>query len=200
MKNLLTLLFAAVAAAVLVAICCPKEQTNVEPQPIEAPARIVVHINESDDPVNVYVDEIPLSNGWQCFIQDTCRRFGVPYELMLGVLEIESGFDFEADSGWAYGICQIGYINEDWLAEEGIDIYSNMGNIEAGCMILSDYLSRYTEDQALMAYNQGEYGASEDWDSGIYQSEYSRAVQEAAEKWRVTINESNRIRQERKGS
>lgn len=189
MKNLLTLLFAAVAAAALVAICCPKEQTNVEPQPIEAPARIVVHINESDDPVNVYSDEIPLSNGWQCWTQDLCRRYGIDYALMLGLMETESSFRLDADSGWAYGLCQIGYINAEWLAEQGIDIYTTSGNIEASCVILSDYLSRYTTEQALMAYNQGEYGASEDWDAGIYQSKYSEAVMAAAEKWRNVIND-----------
>lgn len=189
MKNLLTLLFAAVAAAALVAICTPKEQTNVEPQPIEAPARIVVHINESDDPVNVYSDEIPLSNGWQCWTQDLCRRYGIDYALMLGLMETESSFRLDADSGWAYGLCQIGYINADWLAEQGIDIYTTSGNVEAACVILSDYLERYTTEQALMAYNQGEYGASEDWDAGIYQSKYSEAVMAAAEKWRNVIND-----------
>lgn len=189
MKNLLTLLFAAVAAAALVAICTPKEQKTVTPQPIEAPARIVVHINESDDPVNVYSDEIPLSNGWQCWTQDLCRRYGIDYALMLGLMETESSFRLDADSGWAYGLCQIGYINADWLAEQGIDIYTTSGNVEAACVILSDYLSRYTTEQALMAYNQGEYGASEDWDAGIFQSKYSEAVMAAAEKWRNVIND-----------
>lgn len=158
-----------------------------------SPARITVRLNEAEvrqnEVANVYSDEVPLSAGWQAYTQDTCRRYGVDYSLMLGLMETESSFRFDADSGWAVGICQIGYINEEWLATEGIDIYSKMGNIEAGCYILGDYLSRYTEDQALMAYNMGEYGASEDWDSGIYQSDYSRAVQEAAEKWRSVLND-----------
>ena len=189
MKNLLTLLFAAVAAAVLVALCCPKEQTMVVPQEIASPARIVVRIPENNEPVNVYCDEIPLSNGWQCWTQDLCRRYGIDYALMLGLMETESSFRLDADSGWAYGLCQIGYINEEWLAAEGVDIYTTAGNIEAACIILSDYLSRYTTEQALMAYNQGEYGASEDWDAGIYQSKYSDAVMAAAEKWRNVIND-----------
>lgn len=173
-------------AAAMLAVCIwiPKNaETKVNPAEMTAPARIVVQIPQHNEPVNVYSEEIPLTPGWQAYTQDTCRRYGVDYSLMLGLMETESSFRFDADSGWAVGICQIGYINEEWLAEQGIDIYSKMGNIEAGCIILSDYLSRYTTDQALMAYNQGEYGASEDWDSGIYQSEYSRTVQEAAQKW-----------------
>lgn len=158
-----------------------------------SPARITVRLNEAEvrqnEVANVYSDEVPLSAGWQAYTQDTCRRYGIDYALMLGLMETESSFRLGADSGWAYGVCQIGYINADWLADEGVDIFTTSGNIEAACIILSDYLSRYTVDQALMAYNQGEYGASEDWDSGIYQSEYSRAVQEAAEKWRSVLND-----------
>jgi soluble lytic murein transglycosylase-like protein len=160
------------------------------PASIEAPTPdpITVRITEQNEPVNVYSEEIPLTPGWQAYTQDTCRRYGIDYALMLGLMETESSFRFDADSGWAYGICQIGYINEDVLATEGIDIYSRIGNIEAGCYILAGYLERYTESQALMAYNMGEYGASELWEQGIYESEYSRSVQEAAQKWRMIIN------------
>lgn len=188
--KLFKLLFTLVAALTVLAYLmqlAPKE-TKVLPKEIASPARITVRIPEEDKPVNIYSDEVPLSNGWQCWTQDLCRRYGIDYALMLGLMETESSFRLGADSGWAYGVCQIGYINADWLADEGIDIFTTSGNIEAACVILGDYLSRYTTEQALMAYNQGEYGASEDWDSGIYQSDYSRAVQDAAEKWRNIIN------------
>ena len=182
------------AAAILAGcmwVAVPKETTTevkANPAEMTAPARVVVHM-EHNDPVNVYSDEIPLSQGWQAYTQDTCRRYGVDYSLMLGLMETESSFRFDADSGWAVGICQIGYINEEWLAEEGIDIYSKMGNIEAGCMILSDYLNRYTENQALMAYNMGEYGAAELWEDGVYSSQYSEAVLQRANYWNQIIKE-----------
>lgn len=181
------LTFSAIIIAAIIMISLDREQQQIVEPPLDAP--IEVHITEADLPINVYSDAVPLSDGWQCFTQDTCRRFGVPYELMLGLMETESSFNFEADSGWAYGITQIGYINADWLAAEGIDIYKPTGNIEAGCMILGGYLERYTTEQALMAYNQGEYGASEDWDAGIYSTKYSRSVMEAAEKWEEIIND-----------
>lgn len=188
--KLFKLLFTVVAALTALAYLmqlAPRE-TKVLPKEIASPARITVRIPEHNEPVNIYSEEVPLSNGWQCWTQDLCRRYGIDYALMLGLMETESSFRLGADSGWAFGVCQIGYINADWLADEGVDIFTTSGNIEAACIILSDYLSRYTTDQALMAYNQGEYGASEDWDSGIYQSDYSRAVMEAAEKWRNIIN------------
>lgn len=189
--KLIKLLFVLVATIIFACylwLLRPAE-TKVLPQEISSPSRIVVHIPEHNEPANVYSDEIPLSNGWQAYTQDTCRRYGIDYCLMLGLMETESSFRFDADSGWAYGICQIGFINEDWLAEQGLDIYSKMDNIEAACVILSDYLERYTTEQALMAYNEGEYGASESWDAGIYQSKYSNAVMAAAEKWRNIIND-----------
>lgn len=189
MRRFISILFlAAIALSTWAAI--PKQE-RVIPQELASPARIVVHM-EHDKPVNVYSEEIPLTPGWQAYTQDTCRRYGIDYALMLGLMETESSFRFDADSGWAYGICQIGYINEGWLAEEGIDIYSKMGNIEAGCLILSDYLTRYTKDQALMAYNMGEYGAAEEWEAGVFSSEYSEAVLQRATKWNQIIKEAQK--------
>lgn len=189
--KLFKLLFTVVAALTALAYLmqlAPRE-TKVLPKEIASPARITVRIPEHNEPVNIYSEEVPLSNGWQCWTQDLCRRYNIDYPLMLGLMETESSFRLGADSGWAFGVCQIGYINADWLADEGVDIFTTSGNIEAACIILSDYLSRYTTDQALMAYNQGEYGASEDWDEGIYQSDYSRSVLEAAQKWRSVLND-----------
>lgn len=184
------LTISALVVAGIIMISLDREQRQIVEPPLDAP--IEVHITEADKKVekNVYSDAVPLSDGWQCFIQDTCRRFHVPYELMLGVLETESDFDFEADSGWAYGIAQIGYINADWLADKGIDIYTPTGNITAGCMILGEYLEQYDTPLALMCYNCGEYGAQDLWEENITETEYSRSVMEAAEKWEVIINES----------
>ena len=104
-------------------------------------------------------------------------------------MEVESSFRTDADSGWAYGLCQIGWINQDWLMDEGIDIMTTQGNIEGGCYILSDLLSRHNMPEALMAYNMGEYGAQELWDQGIHESVYSREVLDAAARWEKVLYE-----------
>lgn len=136
---------------------------------------------------NVYTDKVPMSDGYQCAMQDACRLYDVPYSLALGMAEIESHFDFEADSGLAWGIMQINPINYDWLLEEGIDATTYTGNIEAGVYMIGQLLEKYDVHKALMAYNCGEYGASRLWDEGYHSSQYSRDVVAAAERWEEVI-------------
>ena len=130
-----------------------------------------------------YCDAVPLTVGEQLHAQEMCKKYDVPYPLLLGLIETESSFQDDADSGWAYGYCQIGYINEEWLANEHIDIYKPYDNIEAGCLILGDLLKEYDTDRALMAYNMGEAGAEELWLEGFLESEYSKSVRDAADRW-----------------
>lgn len=131
-----------------------------------------------------YSEAVPLSEGLQYFTQDCCKRYGVSYPLVLGIMEVESTWDPEADSGWAYGLMQIGYINADWLSEQGMDIYTVPGNVEAGIYMIGDLLERYGDPHlALMAYNCGEAGAAELWDEGIATSRYSCDVIAAAGRW-----------------
>lgn len=152
---------------------------------VKAPARV-----EAADTVRrcdngyIYSDDIPLSDGWQCWMQQCCYKYDVPYALALGMAETESSFQWEADSGWAYGLMQIGYINHDWLTERGMDPMTKQGNIEAGVYMIGDLLTRYGDPhKALMAYNCGESGAAELWATGETESDYSRAVLTAAERW-----------------
>ena len=120
-------------------------------------------------------------------MQECCERYGVPYTLALGVAETESSFDFEAYSGYAYGLMQISPINYEWLREIGIDPETKQGNIEAGVYMLGQLLKSYDVDRALMAYNCGETYAEELWDAGKLCSDYSMAVQAAAMRWADTL-------------
>lgn len=193
MRNVFILTCALLIAVSVILIAGQQPQTQetmVTPVELTAPAPIRIHIPEEPDMDGiVYSDEIPLSYGLQLHAQLVCREYGVPYGLMLGLMETESSFREDADSGWAFGLCQIGYINEDWLAEQGLDIRRPVDNIEAAGLILGDYLNRYDVPQALMAYNCGEYGAQELWADGINETEYSRSVMAAAEKWEETIHD-----------
>ena len=138
----------------------------------------------------IYIEEIPLVASTQDYIQDACKKYNIPYCLMLGLIETESSFDTTADSGWAYGLCQIGYINYEDLESKGMDPNTVFGNIEAGCYILSDLLTRYKDPhKALMAYNEGEYGAQESWDEGYTYSNYSVNVLYNANKWNNYISQ-----------
>ena len=169
----------------------PPEEAAVEvisrTEAVTAPAPMV--IQEQSETVRrcengyIYSDEIPLSDGWQCWMQECCERYGVPYTLALGVAETESSWDFDADSGYAHGLMQISPINYDWLREIGIDPETKQGNIEAGVYMLGQLLISYDVDRALMAYNCGETYAAELWAEGQTASEYSRNVRAAAERW-----------------
>lgn len=138
----------------------------------------------------IFIEDIPLIAPTQDHIQDMCEKYKVPYALMLGLIQTESSFDTKADSGWAYGLCQIGYINYEDLESRGIDPNTVFGNIEAGCYILSDLMSRYDDiHMVLMAYNEGEYGAMEKWEEGQTYSTYSVDVINNANKWSNYISQ-----------
>lgn len=130
-----------------------------------------------------YCDAVPLDVGMQLHCQEMCKKYNVPYPLLLGLIEAESSFQEDADSGWAYGLAQIGYIMEDTFAEQHLDIFDPYDNIECACIILGDYLSRYKPNLALMAYNMGESGAKELWDESIYETDYTRKVLQYRDKW-----------------
>ena len=183
--GLLALNFAPVACA------APPKVTErdypVEPVSISAPAperAVQTVIGKS----YIYSDEIPMSYGQQLAMQMACEDYGVPYALALGIAETESGFDFDAWSGWAYGLMQISPVNYGWLRAEGIEPEDRIGNIKAGCRIIGELLERYDAHKALMAYNMGEYGAAELWAQGVTESEYSRKVVEAMAKWEEVLN------------
>jgi len=171
----------------------PIETYQTESDPVEiASPRVVVHLPYHDDvriteSGTIYCDAVPLTLGQQLHTQEMCKKYDLDYPLMLGLMEVESSFDETADSGWAYGLCQIGYINELEMASNGLDIYRTADNIEAGCLILSDLMSRHSLTESLMAYNMGEYGAEEYWLEDIHENEYSKAVLEAAHKWEIRL-------------
>ena len=119
------------------------------------------------------------------FMQDCCADYSVPYALALAVAEVETDFDpYAVSSTGDHGLMQINRINHEWLTEVGLDPLTQKGNIEAGIYILADNLEAYgSVERALMAYNCGDAGAQRLWDAGTYETEYSRKVMAAYERW-----------------
>lgn len=126
-----------------------------------------------------------LAYDLQELMQDTCDRYGAPYALALAIAEVETHFDPDAvSSGGDVGLMQINPCNHEWLLEQGMDVHTYAGNIEAGIYIISGYLNTYdTLDMALMAYNCGPSGAKKLQESGVYQTDYTRKVIAAMECW-----------------
>jgi len=137
-------------------------------------------------------DDVPLSFDLQDLLHNAAEESGIPYELALAVVERETDFrNIIGDDG-----CSIGYMqiqvrwHRDRMDRLGVsDLSDPYGNFRVGCDYLAELLSRFGDDtkngthKALMAYNMGPSGASQFWARGVYESEYSRAVLAAAERW-----------------
>lgn len=151
-------------------------------------------LQESNNKLGLFVDDtevcaaepayydIPLSKELQLYTYTRCVDYGIAdhYELVLAIMWQESNFtpDIISETN-DYGIMQINFYNHEWVRDTlgTTDFLDVNQNIDAGTYIISKLLLKYEDEhKALMAYNLGERGASLNWESGIYTSEYSRGV------------------------
>lgn len=96
---------------------------------------------------------------------DIADVYGIDEYILFAIMYRESRFTHDAihyntNGSIDYGICQINSINLEWLQEEGLDIHTEIGNIEASARILSMYINEYgcTEQEAIAAYGAGYSG------------------------------------------
>lgn len=117
----------------------------------------------------LYWEAVPLDQECRDTLQEACSAHGVPVCDVLGLIEVESGFDPNADNGLCYGYTGLNrnYYPPDLTPAE---------NIRAGVSHLAGQIERYGGDiqAALRGYNKG-------WDDG--DRRYARAVLAASEKW-----------------
>lgn len=126
----------------------PSAEPSVAPTPSPTPEAVLWR----DD---IVTDGNLLDYDLQVTMQACCEEYGVPYALALAVADVESRFDPDAASSTNdYGLMQINQVNHGWLLEQGIDPMTPAGNIEAGVLFLSDYLTAYGDPElAVMAYD-----------------------------------------------
>ncbi len=139
-------------------------------------------------------DKIPLSPELQTFARIQSELNGVPYVLVLAVMEQESRFDLEADGGDSFGLMQI---NECHGARE--IIIEPHENIKIGTWLLG-YLYREYRDwnKVLVAYNCGQQGAYEYYfRHGSISSPYSREVMLRSERFSKMLGEPSVLRPRR---
>jgi hypothetical protein len=134
----------------------------------------------------------PLDDDTQQMILDKAEYFNIDFAFTMAVINKESSFNPNADSGSSVGLMQINRINHGWLSKEVgfTDFFDPEQNVTAGLYMLRDLFEKY-EDPALvlMAYNMGETGAKRMWDKGIYTSDYAEAVLQQAEIYNGEIQE-----------
>ena len=117
-----------------------------------------------------YRDDIPLSYTLQDVLRTACEANGVPYEIGVGLIDVESDFNSKAVSpSGCYGLCQL---NPKYFPS-GL---SDEDNIRTGMAYLGEKLERYDGDldAALTAYNAG-------YDTG--RRAYAAKVKTAADYW-----------------
>lgn len=151
--------------------------TLAEEEPEESVQLVVCHLRVEVKPLDKYRD-IPLSHELQDVTLAACEEYGVLPDVLFAVMEVESGYQLDAQNGECYGLMQIHSINLPWLSEQigTTDLSDPAQNIEAGAYILGGYLKRYSLTDSLMAYNLGEGGAKAQWTQGIHETAYTRKV------------------------
>lgn len=139
-----------------------------------------------DEPT-VYLD-IPLSEELQEFTKNQCEYMGVPYDIAIAVMDVESGFQTDVISQTNdYGLLQINKINHNEMNKLfGItDMLDAENNIVAGVYMLSLLYNKYEHDNlVLIAYNMGESKMKSLINSGVTKTEYSMEVIKKANEYR----------------
>ncbi len=137
--------------------------------------------------------DVPLDDEVQEYIFNLSTSYGIDFDLIMALIELESSFSTDVVSETNdYGLMQINKINHAWLKEKiGVKDFTNpYDNVRAGLYILRGLFDRYGDNphQVLMAYNMGENGAKKLWNKGVYQTPYSINI----------INKANNFRKEHK--
>lgn len=119
----------------------------------------------------------------QQFIYIICNQNGVDYALVLAMIEVESGYKWDADSTeGSKGYMQVNVKwHKDRMDRLNVDNVQNpYFNIMVGVDYLAELQGRFdTEAEVLTAYNYGVTGAYKYvWNKGLTETEYSRTVQQ----------------------
>lgn len=118
----------------------------------------------------------------QVYTYCVCKRYGVRYDLVVALIEKESGYKFDevGDDGHSIGYMQI---YEEWHKDRMerlnvTDLRNPYQNVLVGIDYLSELIERYgTIQDALAAYNYGEQGAKQHlWKKGIYVYDYNQTI------------------------
>lgn len=178
-------------------IIVPQETATTETvEEIAYPFNLMSHDWGADDVAGWKPYQIPAeyekAGGYlpECMQQFTyiiCQQNGVDYALVLAIIEVESGYKWDAYSKeGSQGYMQVNVKwHEDRMERLNVD---NVENPYFNIMVAVDYLAELqgrfdTEAEMLTAYNYGVSGAYKHvWNKGLTETEYSKAVQQAKQR------------------
>lgn len=118
----------------------------------------------------------------QVYTYCVCKQYGVRYDLVVALIEKESGYKFDkvGDDGHSIGYMQIyEECHRDRMERLNVtDLTNPYQNVLVGIDYLLELIERYgTIQDALAAYNYGEQGAKQHlWKNGIYVYEYNQTI------------------------
>lgn len=118
-----------------------------------------------------YNPAIPMAEDLQCILWNACLENKVPLEYALAIIETESGFQPDADSGVAHGLMQLHHYYYDKTMPPG-------ENIIAGVKLLADNYARYGNwPAAITSYAVGhDNGTRAYWQIIEYRAEHWKEV------------------------
>lgn len=122
----------------------------------------------------------------QIYTYIVCKNYGVRYELVIALIERESGYVFDkvGDDGHSMGYMQIyeDYHEERMERLNCTDLMNPYQNILVGVDYLAELIDKYgTQQDALTAYNYGQTGAYRHmWSKGIYVYDYNSTIMKRA--------------------
>ena len=113
------------------------------------------------------------------------NRNGIDQLTVLALIDVESNYNPDSVSETDdYGLMQINICNHERLSNtlELTNIMEPLQNVEAGSYMLGLLYQKYQDmNMALMAYNMGEAGAQRLWNQDVYETSYTKKVNETRE-------------------
>lgn len=147
---------------------------QVETEPETTSSQVETEATIETDPEDDYIFyDVPFDIETQKEIIKISSEYGFSYELILGMISVESTFRPGAigDGGKSFGLMQI---QPRWCGEimerEGVtNLLDPLQNVRCGCAILRDLKDRYgTEYRALQAYNTGRPNTNNGYAEKVY--------------------------------
>lgn len=117
---------------------------------------------------------VPLDDKLQGYIIEQCAIHDVNPALAFAVIQVESTYNPDCISDGNYGLMQINECNfGTYGLDDPLDPYENA---RVGVTMLGELLAKYEWNDAIMAYNMGEYGAFQLWEQGTHDTGYTIKV------------------------
>lgn len=167
------------------------ENTNmkleIQYQDQEELNKVIEHIDKT-----FYIENIPLSLNQQRYIHKLCDKYNLDYELVLGLIDLESNFKMDAvnhntNGTIDAGLFQVNSGNWDWMEDElerKLNMYNFKDNVDSGMFILN----HYKDDNIyrhLTNYNRGMAGARNYYEKYLtYKSKYAKVVLQRSEQYK----------------